>query len=410
MVATDVVVVGGGIAGAALARSLAEGGVRVTVLEASERFEDRVRGEQMHIWGVLEARAIGAEQVLLDAGAHIAPLLRQYVEGNPEPIDVPSSLMLPGVSGMLNLRHPDACQALLDAAGAAGASVVRGARDVTLTRGRPATVAFGHEGRRQEVSTGLVIGADGRSSTVRRQAGIELEKQPAVDYTAGLLLEGLDGVPDDHDVMVAEGDDLFALFHQGHGRARAYLMFGSSGQHRFAGRDAVGRFLDSLSFASYPLSDRLAAATPAGPCATYPGDDTWTATPYAEGVVLVGDAAGYNDPIIGEGLSIAMRDARSVRDLVLGGARAPQDFAPYGEEREERMRCLRLIADVMSVVHLEDGGDRRARRRWFGERMAGMDPEIFPLVAAAFTGPEKAPAELVDERILDRIRAAPAVP
>src|SRR5436190_54301 len=88
------------------------------------RSDARAQGEQMHVWGVLEARALGAEQVLMDAGAHVAPSLRQYVEGRTEPIDVPSSLMLPGVAGMLNLRHPDACQALLDAAAAAGASVV----------------------------------------------------------------------------------------------------------------------------------------------------------------------------------------------------------------------------------------------------------------------------------------------
>ena len=65
----------------------------------------------------------------------------------------------------------------------------------------------------------------------------------------------------------------------------------------------------------------MIAATPAGPCATYPGDDTWSAEPYADGAVLIGDAAGHNDPIIGQGLSISMRDARTVRDLVLDGAR-----------------------------------------------------------------------------------------
>ena len=48
-----------------------------------------------------------------------------------------------------------------------------------------------------------------------------------------------------------------------------------------------------------------------------PGDDTWTDTPFAAGVVLVGDAAGHNDPIVGQGLSIALRDARMVRDLIL---------------------------------------------------------------------------------------------
>ena len=40
------------------------------------------------------------------------------------------SLMVPGIAGSLNLRHPDACQALLDAAVAARVAVVRGVSDV----------------------------------------------------------------------------------------------------------------------------------------------------------------------------------------------------------------------------------------------------------------------------------------
>ena len=127
--------------------------------------------------------------------------------------------------------------------------------------------------------------------------------------------------------MVGEGDLFFVMFHQGGGRARAYLCPGVSGQHRFSGRDERGALPRGVRAEAYPWSEQVVAATPAGPCATYPGDDTWTDTPFAEGVVLVGDAAGHNDPIIGQGLSIALRDARIVRDLVLDGARDPAAFA-----------------------------------------------------------------------------------
>src|SRR5918994_1948926 len=136
-----VVVVGGGIAGASLAYALAKAGVDVLVLEASLAFEDRVRGESMQPWGVAEARELGVEDVLLAAGAHVSPVWKQYVEGGAEPRDIPMSIMAPGVGGSLNLRHPDACQAVLDAAGAAGAKVQRGVRDVKLSPGPPVTVA-----------------------------------------------------------------------------------------------------------------------------------------------------------------------------------------------------------------------------------------------------------------------------
>lgn len=406
MRAAEVVVVGGGIAGSSLAYALVREGLDVTVLEATEQYEDRVRGEQMHAWGVKEARDLGVEQILLDAGAHVSRLWKQYIEGAPEPGEVPVSMMVPGVEGTLNMRHPDACQALTTAAARAGARVVRGVKAVRVGANDAVTVAYQHEDREEEIQAGLIVGADGRSSTVRRQAGIGLESDPPMSYIAGLLLDDLQGVPDDFDAMVGEGDVLFVLFHQGNARARAYLMVGKSGQHRFAGANAVENFLAATRLSAFPWSEHVAGATPAGPCATYPGDDTWTPTPFADRVVLIGDAAGYNDPIIGEGLSIAMRDARMVRDLVLDGARTAGAFGPYGEERNERMRRLRLIADVIAVTFAEDADNRSARRMWLGTRLATRDPQVFPLVMAAFAGPETLQNELVDRTILDRIRAA----
>jgi 2-polyprenyl-6-methoxyphenol hydroxylase-like FAD-dependent oxidoreductase len=402
---SDVVIVGGGIAGSSLAYALASAGRTVTVLESSVEYEDRVRGEAMVPWGVKEARQLGAEQILLDAGAHVAPLWMQYHEGADEPAMVPMSMMIEGIPGTLNLRHPDACQALIDAAAAAGATVVRGVHDVKLSAGQPVSVTY-VSGRAGEVRARLVVGADGRSSTVRRQAGISLQRDDPINYIAGLLVDGLAGIPDDHDVLVGEGDLYLLIFHQGGGRARLYVGLGRSGQRRFAGSDAAAQFLAAWKPGCYPLAELVAAGIPAGPCATYPGDDTWTDTPFADGVVLVGDAAGHNDPIIGQGLSIAMRDARIVRDLILDGASQPADFASYGRQRSEWMRTLRLIGDVISVTYTEDADNRMARRAFFGEKMAVMDPEVFPLLVGFATGPETVPDQLVDPQILDRIRNA----
>ncbi len=404
---SDVVVVGGGIGGAALAFALAREGLGVTVLESTREYEDRVRGESMHLWGLKEARELGVEDVMLAAGAHVSPVWKQYAEGVGEVGEIPMAMLVDGIPGTLNLRHPMACQALADAAAAAGATIARGVRDVKVGRSSGScAVSYVADGRVNDLTTPLVIGADGRASTVRKQAGITLERQEAIGYIAGLLVDGLEGVPDDHDVIAAEGDLFFLMFHQGGGRARAYLCPGLSGQHRFSGRQGTEQFLAACALSCYPWSDQVAASSPAGPIATYPGDDAWTPTPYAEGVVLVGDAAGHNDPIIGQGLSIALRDARMVRDLVLEGARTPEAFAPYGEERFTRMERLRFVADVMAVSQAEDADNRSARRAFVGEKMAAMDPEIFGLFLGGFIGPETIPAELIQPKLLDRIRAA----
>src|SRR6476659_4689454 len=103
MDAFDVVVVGGGVAGSSLAYALAREGVAVAVLEASLEYEERVRGESMVPWGVAEARALGVEQVLLDAGGHVSPTWKRYDEDSPGGVDIPVNMMRPGVAGTLNL-------------------------------------------------------------------------------------------------------------------------------------------------------------------------------------------------------------------------------------------------------------------------------------------------------------------
>ena len=402
----DVVVVGGGIGGASLATALARAGIGVTVLEATTEYADRVRGESMQTWGVKEARELGVEDALLEAGAHVTPIWKQYGEGVGGETILPMASMVPEISGSLNLRHPTACQTLVDEAAKAGATVVRGVRDVKLTAGGSTIVSYATDGAVHEARASLVVGADGRASTVRKQTGIQLQRQEPISYIAGLLVDGLDDVPDDHDALASQDDLFFLIFHQGGGRARVYIVTGESGRRRFAGSEGTEHFLASSARGGYPWGEQVSTGIPAGPCATYPGDDTWTDTPYDDGVVLIGDAAGHNDPIIGQGLSIALRDARIVRDLVMDGACSAHDFEPYGQERAARMERLRFAADVLAVAQAEDADNRQARRELAWRLMGEMDAQMFPVMVSPFAGPETVPAELVDQRLIDRIRAA----
>src|SRR4051794_5854783 len=67
----DIIIVGGGLAGAALAKPLAEAGVRVLVLERTKTFQDRVRGEVVSPWGVTEAKRLGLYEPLMQTCGHM---------------------------------------------------------------------------------------------------------------------------------------------------------------------------------------------------------------------------------------------------------------------------------------------------------------------------------------------------
>ena len=66
--AHQVVIVGGGVGGSALAASLAAAGVDVLLLEQTQVYEDRVRGEWIAPWGVAEVRRMGLLDTLRGAG------------------------------------------------------------------------------------------------------------------------------------------------------------------------------------------------------------------------------------------------------------------------------------------------------------------------------------------------------
>src|SRR5216683_2819127 len=59
----DVVVVGGGLSGSAAASVLARAGSEVLVLERETAFRDRVRGEWLAPWGILEVEALGLRHI-----------------------------------------------------------------------------------------------------------------------------------------------------------------------------------------------------------------------------------------------------------------------------------------------------------------------------------------------------------
>ena len=393
--AFDVVIVGRGIAGSGLGTALARSGRSVLILEKTTEFADVVRGEWIAPWGLIDARRAGIYDDLLKANDHHIPIHIEYGDGiDPEAATARKldlSSFLPGVPGPLAIGHPQACQALTDAAAAAGATVLRRVTEVVSSFAPQRSVSYEHDGAHHEVACRLIVGADGRGSVVRRQGGVELRQDPTHHYFAGMLVDGVEGWPEDVQSMGTEGDVQYFVFPQGAGRVRLYLSFASDQKSRLAGVAAQQRFLDAFRLQTVPNSDALADARPAGPCHTIPNQSTWADSPAGDGFVLVGDAAGYNDPIIGQGLAVSIRDARMVSEALLERDDwSAATFAPYVAERRERMRRLRFAASWDSVLHAEFGPEATARKLRVLARGAA-DPMFAPCRAAVMVGPEVMP-------------------
>ena len=401
----DVAIVGGGIAGGALACVLARAGMGVLLLERQAVYRDRVLGEGMMPWGVAEARRAGIEDVLLDSpeGALTLTSWLGYEIGS-DPDDVERAARtggfathLPGVAGILDVRHPVACEAFATAAAAAGATVVRGVSDVDARFGPDPSVSWSVAGSVVEAACRIVVGADGKVSAMRKRASIELREEPATSVAAGMLAGGLTGAPTTMGYTMHETDRHMIGFPQTHERSRLYVCIPVEHRTRYTGPSAVERFLTAWDSPSLPFGGVIAAGRQEGPCGTFPLHSAFVDDPVREGLVLIGDAAGWIDPLIGQGLSMAMRDARTVAEVLVGGDDwIPAAFAAYVDERRSRLAILALNAWMQQRLDVNFSPSFAERRPELTERVVA--DELFRLVLEAQTrGPERADPSVLDQ-------------
>jgi 2-polyprenyl-6-methoxyphenol hydroxylase-like FAD-dependent oxidoreductase len=394
----DVVIIGAGISGSALAAVLARSGLSVLLLEKSETFADHVRGEALLQWGVREAQTLDLLDGLIAAGGHYLTRGVGYDELNPadvvEAAPTDMAQFLPGVPGILAIRHPQHCQALLDQAKAAGAAVRRGIRLISAEAGAEPKVSFEADGVEVTARCRLVVGADGRASEAREALGVPLTVGAPRTLMSGMLVAGADSWDPGSWALGTEKDLCFAVFPQDAGRARLYGWWRLNQRRRFAGAEGAGALLAAFQLECCPPSRAIAAARQAGPLITFLNNETEAQTPFTVGGVLIGDAAGWTDPLSGCGLSSAYRDARVVSEIVLASDDwSPAAFAPYADERRERLRRLRFITEIETTLTCDFEERGRARRRQFFARMP-TEPAIAAHLAANLAGPETLPPEV----------------
>ena len=370
-VTADVAIVGGGVAGSSLAAALAGAGLGVVLIERESRFRDRIRGEALHPWGAAEADRLGLIPVLRAAGGQPLPVWQRYERRAPcEPYrwadDVAGGHVEWGIS------HPALQEALLAHVAGQGARVLQPARADGFRRvpGSGPEVEVDVGGRTMTVRARLVVGADGGRSATRRWLGAATEGDPVHHMIGGCLVDSValdEGCA--HQAYVLGG--MVVAFPQGRRRARAYLVCDPERAAGFRGPAARGDFIAACAEA-LPLA-AFADVVPAGPAGFFPGADVWADRLSGNGVVLVGDAAGANDPSRGHGLSLAFRDARELRALLLAEPDWARATAEFATRRAAYFAPLRAHAQWEGILTVDQGPAADARRERVA-RARELDP------------------------------------
>lgn len=354
----DIVTVGGGLAASSFAKSMAERGAKVLILEQEERFKDRVRGEYIPPWGVAEARELGVLEILQRDCAREIPLVD--LGFGPRDLRTTTPQQLPSLS----FSHPEMQEALLAAAEGSGAVVRRGACVQSIEPGTRPQVVARKNGSAETISARLVVCADGRNSAARKWLGFTTKKSGDPFVFSGVLLSDV-SAPEDICWIIfnPESGIVGALVPQSGGRFRAYFGYPSSSGYRLNGRDSIPLFLSESRKVAPVFGEFYSRVQDAGPLASFDGGDSWVEHPYRNGVALLGDAAGTTDPSFGQGMSLSLRDARTLRDALL--ANSDWDLAGhhYAERHDGYYQRCRTASGWLRAIFQEQTPEAAARRQ-----------------------------------------------
>jgi 2-polyprenyl-6-methoxyphenol hydroxylase-like FAD-dependent oxidoreductase len=334
----DVIVVGARVAGSATATLLAGKGLRVLVVDRASFPSDTLSTHQVQLPGVARLRRWGLLDAVVASGAPPARHVR---------FDVGPAVLeghfptFQGVDAVYSPRRTVLDALLVEAARAAGAEVrerfiveelvVEGGR-VTGIRGREKGGAPVAESAR------LTVGADGKHSLVARTVGAASHHdRPPLTVACYTYW---DGVPLQGGELYARPRRAVGAWPTNDGLTMTYVAWPVEEYAAFRA-DVEGGVLGTLDLAG-DLGQRVRAGRRAERFRASPDLPSFVRRPYGPGWALVGDAGLVMDPITGQGIGDALRDAELLAEAAeagLGGRR-PLEAALAGYERARDRAAL----------------------------------------------------------------------
>jgi 2-polyprenyl-6-methoxyphenol hydroxylase-like FAD-dependent oxidoreductase len=375
----DVAVVGGGIAGPAMACALAPTGARVLLVEKSPDPIDTARGdhlqpltcEWLERWGALDAMfSRGAEKRL---GALWMTAQGEIVlHGRVDDLDIPHPYYL-------YLNHELIGAALLEVA-ATNPGFVRlqpaTARLAAADDGRHGLLVSRSDGPELRVAASLIVAADGRMSRIRKSLGIDAASF-AYDNPL-IVLFAPRTVIDPRNEVRAYFSDVGVI--SAIPRIHQYWKIGFP-----VARDSVAewRRAGPVGWAEY-LAEHVPALAGIEPelAGVYPVAMVNAAHWRAGNAVLLGDACHALHPGRSQGMNVAMRAVARLTEL-LGEEAALEDAAAVPQA------LARFEAELKPPMD-----QRLAENHAWGLEMDSMDPSGIAAIEQEMAGIAASPEKL----------------
>jgi 2-polyprenyl-6-methoxyphenol hydroxylase-like FAD-dependent oxidoreductase len=334
----DLIVVGARVAGSSTALLAARAGLRVLVVDRAAFGSDTLSTHQVQLPGVARLRRWGLLDAVIASGA--PPARRVRFDAGPVVVEgrYPA---FEGVDAVYSPRRTILDALLLDAARAAGAEVRErfAVEELTAEGGRVTGIRGRSKGGPAVTERArLVVGADGKHSMVARTVGaaayheLPVRSMGCYTYWEGLPLQG-------GEVYAREARAIGA-WPTNDGLTMTHVAWPVAEFAAFRA-DVEGGFLRTLDLAG-DLGRRARAARRAERFRASPDPPNRFRRAHGPGWALVGDAGLVMDPITGQGIGDALRDAELLAGAVQAGlgGRQPLEQALAGYERARDRAAL----------------------------------------------------------------------
>lgn len=334
-VSHDVVVVGGGVAGAAAACAFASRGARVVVYERRLLERDPNRGDALHSSAVKTIRGWGALPFLRKRGAvRFDGALMTSPHGRAR---VAFRL---GRQSLLALQHPEIELGLQDAAVSLGATLC--AQAVKSVRRERDGWAVSTDGGTTNAT--LLVGADGMRSLIRERLGIPLVREKQYRETA-LIVHGPKPawLEPNHAWVATDRHGLLLAVPSPPGGYRYAIAIRPEEEREWLSLDDA-RFRERVTRRSRLLAG--IELTRRGGHHVYRLRRQEAASFIGDHAAIIGDAAHVTHPALGEGMLLAIHDADALAARVvpvLLSDKAALNDALRAFDRKRRRQVRRKI-------------------------------------------------------------------